>query len=108
MTIKKSSNLVTLCGLAESVGAALALVPVAIIIAYANVVKDGPPHWFNISAFPCIALGVALKVLAPAVGGWATRGQDDVPTVPQVDAATIEARAQVQVQAAKADPAGDK
>lgn len=105
MAILKSSKLVTICGLVESFGFALAAVPVAIIIAYAQIIKDGPPHWFNVIVFPTVALGITLKVLGSGVGGWASKGADEVPTKPQVDAATIEAKAEKQVEAAKIDPA---
>lgn len=104
--MKKTSKLVTTCGLVEALGFALAGVPIAIIIAYANVLKDGPPHWFNVSAFPLVAIGVTLKIIGAAVGGWASKGQDDIPTVPQVEAATLKAVGQNLAEQAQ-DPSKD-
>jgi hypothetical protein len=102
--IKRTGSLVTLCGLIGNLGFALVGIPVAIIVAYAQVVKDGPPHWFNVSVFPCIALGVAMKVIAGTIGAWASKGADDHSTIAQTEAATTKAVADHIVTATEAVP----
>lgn len=108
MAIKKSSNLMTTGGVMAAVGGALFGAPIAILQGYAVIIKDGPPHWLLLVFVYMLCVGGVLGPIGVGIMGVAGKGQDDVPTVPQVDAATIEAKAQVQVQAAKADPAGDK
>jgi hypothetical protein len=102
--LKRTSNLVTLCGLIGNLGFALVGIPIAIIVAYAQVFKDGPPHWFNVSVFPCIALGVVLKVIAGTIGAWASKGADDHSTMAQTEAATTKAVAEHIVTATDAKP----
>jgi len=102
--IKRSNDLVTICGLIGNLGFALVGIPIAIIVAYAQIVKDGPPHWFNVSVFPCVAIGVVMKVIAGTVGAWASKGADEHSTMAQTEAATTKAVADHIVTATDAAP----
>lgn len=103
--MKKTSHLLTWSGVVGAFGVGLVAVPLLTITAYANVVKDGPPKWFIPCVFPMMLVGFLLAAASHAVSGAAGKGVDDVPTVPQVEAATAEAKAEAKVVAAAKDPA---
>lgn len=105
MAIQKTSSLMTIGGIIAAVGAALVATPIAAMQTYAIIIKDGPPHWMSVSFLIMIVLGTFIGPVGAAIMGIAGRGQDDVPTVPQVNAATEQAQAEVHVEAAKTDPA---
>lgn len=99
--IKKSSALVTLSGILSSVGIGLVGIPTTALVYYAQIAKKGPPPWFDGWIFPMILAGFVIAMIGHAVGGVAGKGQDDIPTLPQVEASTKQA----EVNQAVADAA---
>lgn len=96
----------TIAGITAGMGTMIAGVPTATLAAYAYVIKDGPPKWFIPLIFPMILIGVFLFGAGNVLLGIFGRGQDDAPTQPQVNAATLNAIA-VNQQAKAADPKAD-
>ncbi len=88
---KKTSTLTTLGGIISGIGTGLVGIPITVSTYYAQIVKDGVPHWFSVLTLPMILLGFVLAMMGTVVLGVASRGQDDVPTIPQVEAATAKA-----------------
>lgn len=105
MALKKTGRLVTVGGLLSTLGTGFVGIPLLVITAYAQVIKDGPPAWFIPWIFPMMLFGFVLLAVGHSISGIAGAGEDDVPTAPQVNAATQEAAAVKQVEAAKVDPA---
>lgn len=105
MAIQKSSKLMTVGGIMAAFGVSLGGLPIIVIQAYAQVVKDGVPHWFSVLILPMLLVGSLLTAGGTAVMGVAGRGQDDVPTIPQVEAATVKAVANKVVELTDAKPA---
>jgi len=103
--IRKTSGLTTIGGIISGVGLGLVGIPVATLTYYAQIVKNGPPAWFNSCVFPMILAGLIMAMVGNVVTGAAARGQDDVPTIPQVEAATIKAVADKTVSLTEAAPA---
>ena len=105
MSIRKTSNLTTIGGIISGVGTGLVGIPITVTTYYAQIVKDGVPHWFSVLTLPMILLGFIMAMIGTTVLGVASRGQDDVPTIPQVEAATAKAVADKVVSATEAQPA---
>lgn len=103
--MKKTSGLVTWSGIVGAFGVGLVAVPLLTITAYANVIKDGPPKWFLPWIFPMMLIGFLLAAGSHAISGVASKGVDDIPTIPQVEAATIKAVADKTVSLTDAKPA---
>lgn len=88
--MQKTSAVTTWGGIMAAVGGAVALAPLAVLQAYAVIVKDGPPHWFTESILPTMIFGIVVGGVGKALGGWASAGQDEKPTIPEVEAATAQ------------------
>lgn len=106
MALQKTSTLMTAGGITAAFGASLVGIPLIVIQAYAQVVKEGVPHWFSVLILPMMLLGFVLSAAGTAIMGVAGKGQDDTPTVPQVNAATAKAVAD-NLTAQSSDPAKD-
>ena len=104
MSIRKTSTLTTLGGIISGVGTGLVGIPITVTTYYAQIVKDGVPHWFSVLTLPMILSGFVMAMIGTTVLGVASRGQDDVPTIPQVEAATVKAVAEKVVSATDAKP----
>ncbi len=102
--LRRSSKLMTLGGILSGVGTGLVGIPITVTTYYAQIVKDGVPHWFSAMTLPMILLGFIMAMVGTVVLGIAGRGQDDVPTIPQVEAATVKAVADKVVAATDAKP----
>ncbi len=103
--IRKSSNLMTLGGILSGVGTGLVGIPITVTTYYAQIVKDGVPHWFSALTLPMILLGFLLAMLGTVILGVAGKGADDHSTLAQTEAATVQA-ANDNVQAkVEANPA---
>ncbi len=102
--IRKTSSLVTLSGIVGAFGVALVGIPLLTITAYAQVIKDGPPKWFIPWIFPMMLIGFLLAAGSHAVSGVASKGVDDIPTIPQVEAATAKAVVDKVVSLTDAQP----
>ncbi|SRR6266436_876805 len=98
------NELTTVGGILTAFGLSLVGLPLIVLQAYAQVVKDGVPHWFSFLILPLMLLGFVLAAAGSAITGVAARDKSDVPTIPQVAAATDEAKAVQKVEAAKIDP----
>lgn len=103
--MKKTNRLMTWSGIIGAFGIGLVAVPLLVLQTYAQVVKDGPPHWFNVLILPMMLIGFILAAAGHAVSGVAGKGQDEHSTVPQMEAATIKAVADKTVSATEAVPA---
>jgi hypothetical protein len=90
--IKKSSGLVTLGGIIGGIGLGLFGIPVATLTYYAQVVKDGPPHWFNECIFPMILAGAVFAMVGNVIVGVASKGADEHSTPAQIQAADLQAK----------------
>lgn len=99
--MQKTNSVTTWAGIMAAVGGALALVPLLVLQGYAQIAKDGAPHWFQVSIFPTMALGILLTTVGKALMGTAAAGQDEKPTIPEVQAATAQKIADEAVAAAK-------
>src|SRR5438552_17185539 len=104
MSIRKTSNLTTIGGIISGVGTGFVGIPITVTTYYAQIVKDGVPHWFSVLTLPMILLGFILATIGTVLLGVASRGQDDVPTIPQVEAATVQAVADKVVTVTNAKP----
>lgn len=87
--MQKTNQMTTLGGILAATGVGLIGAPLVVLTAYAQIVKDGPPSWFNMCVLPMMLLGVILGVVGNALTGVASKGQDEQPTIPQVNAATF-------------------
>lgn len=90
--MKKTSNLMTVGGILAAFGTSLVGLPLIVLQAYAQIVKDGPPHWFNIAILPMMLLGFMLTALGTALLGVAGKGADDHSTEEQIKAASNQAK----------------
>ena len=105
--LKKTDGLVTLGGIIGGVGLGLFGIPVATLTYYSQVVKDGPPAWFNGCIFPMILAGAVFAMVGNVIVGVSSKGQDTHSTPAQVQASAEQAKiAQVALDAdAAAKPA---
>ena len=101
--IKRSTALVTLGGIISGIGLGLFGIPVATLTYYAQVVKDGPPAWFNACIFPMILTGATFAMVGNVITGVAAKGADEHSLPEQVVAAG--AKAKVEQIALDADAA---
>ena len=101
--IKRSSSLMTIGGIISAFGTSLIGIPLTVTTYYAQVVKDGPPHWFNVMMLPMILGGFILTAAGTAILGVAGKGADEHSTPAQVEASAEAAK--VQQAALDADAA---
>lgn len=96
----KKNWMTTLGGILGSVGLGLIGVPLSVLTYYAQIVKSGPPAWFNATILPMLLAGSILAMVGNAIVGVAAKGQDEHSTVPQVGAASLQQEAQAVAKAA--------
>ncbi len=101
---KKTGTLTTIGGIISGVGTGLVGIPITVTTYYAQIVKDGVPHWFSVLTLPMILLGFVMAMVGTVVLGTASKGADDHSTVPQIEAATVKAVADKAVSITDAKP----
>lgn len=81
--MKKNSGMVTIGGILSTFGIGLVGVPLIVMQTYAQIVKDGPPAWFNHLILPMLLVGFILAAIGHAITGVAGAGVDDcIPPSP--------------------------
>ncbi len=103
--IKRSSTLTTIGGVLGAFGLSVAGAPLIVMQYYAQVVKAGPPQWFNDLILPMLLIGVLMAALGQAITGAAAKGADDHSTMAQTEAATTKAVADHVVDSTDKQPA---
>lgn len=90
MKIVRTNRLATIGGLLASFGMGLIGVPTTVLITYAEIVKDGPPHWFHLTILPVVILGVLLVMAGNVITAYVAKGADEHSSIQQVEAATAQ------------------
>jgi hypothetical protein len=97
--IKKSSGLMTFAGILAAVSTGMLGLPLAVSQYYAQIVKSGPPTWWEACVFPMILFGVFGNMVGVAIMGVVGKGSDEHSIPAQVQAAGAAAVAQTPQQA---------
>lgn len=73
----KTNSVTSWAGVVAAFGVSLAGTPLIVLTTYAQVVKNGPPAWFNPCILPMMLVGVLLTAGGTAVMGLASKGQNE-------------------------------
>jgi hypothetical protein len=95
----------TIGGIISGIGTGLVGIPITVTTYYAQIVKDGVPHWFSALTLPMILLGFVMAMVGTVVLGIAGKGADEHSTVAQVEASTETAVVNQVNAAVQANPA---
>lgn len=100
----KTDSLTTWGGIISGIGVGLVGLPLGTLAYYAQVVKDGPPAWFNAIQFPMILVGAFLAMVGNVIIGVAAKDKTTHSTIDQIQAASAAKQADVMVKTADAAP----
>lgn len=98
MKLVRTNRLATIGGLLSSLGMGVIGVPATVIISYAQIVKDGPPHWFNLLILPMVILGVVMVMVGNILTAYVAKGADEHSSDAQVAAASHEKNVEAVVK----------